>query len=117
MRFRNSRGLTLIELLIVLAILGILVSIVTMSVGGLVNTSRTAGMDSELEIVETAIDIYNAQDRVVDPVGNPELTEQSSWVQCAPSATGFGKYLNSTTKYYYQWAVAGAVITQDEDGS
>ena len=117
MRYRNNRGLTLIELLIVLAILGILVSIVTMNVGGLVYRTRTTGMDSELEIVETAFDIYNAQDRVVDPAGNPELIAQASWVQCAPSATGFGQYLKRTTKYYYQWTAAGAVITQDEDGS
>ena len=117
MRFQNSRGLTLIELLIVLAILGILVSIVTMSVGGLVSRSRTTGMASELEIVETAIDIYNAQDRLVDPIGNPDLSAQSSWVQCTPSTTGFGQYLKRTTKYYYQWTARGANLTQDEDGS
>ena len=117
MRFRNSEGLTLIELLIVLAILGILVSIVAMTIGGLAGRARRAGMDAELEIVETAIDIYNAQDMVVDPVNNLELAAQSSWTQCTPSPTGFGQYLKRTTRYYYKWAASGADITQDEDGS
>jgi general secretion pathway protein G len=116
MRFRNNKGFTLIELLIVLAILGILVGIVAMSVSGLVGTARTTGMDSEHEILLTAIDTYNTQDVAVDPANNPELTAQASWAQCTPSTSGFGQYLKRTTKYFYQWEASGANVTQDEDG-
>ena len=117
MRFRNNKGFTLIELLIVLAILGILVGIVAMSVGGLVGTARTTGLDAEKEIVQTAIDTYNTQDVAVDPGSNPALSAQSTWIQCTPSTTGFGQYLKRTTKYYYKWDAGGDNLQQDEDGS
>ena len=116
MRFRNNKGFTLIELLIVLANLGILVGIVAMSVGGLVGTARTTGMDSEEEIVQTAIDTYNTQDVAVNPGDNPALVATTTWTLCTPSTTGFGQYLKRTTKYYYQWDADG-VVQQSETGS
>jgi len=116
MRFRNDKGFTLIELLIVLAILGILVGIVAMSVGGLVDTARTRGQDSEKEIVQTAIDTYNTQDHAVDPAKYPAIEPQTSWTQVSPSTTGFGAYLKRTSKYYYKWDANG-VVDQSESGS
>ena len=116
MRFRNNKGFTLIELLIVLAILGILVGIVAMSVGGLVGTARTTGMDAEKEIVQTAIDTYNTQDVAVNPGDNTAIGVQSTWTQVGPATTDFAKYLKRTTKYYYKWGAGGSSLEQDEDG-
>jgi len=119
MKFRNNKGFTLIELLIVLAILGILVGIVAMSVGGLVGTARTTGLNSEKEIVQTAIDTYNTQNVAVGL--DPAIPVQSGLTvigpNSGPASTTFGQYLKRTTKYYYQWTAGGAVLTQDEDGS
>ncbi|MCG2769100.1 MAG: prepilin-type N-terminal cleavage/methylation domain-containing protein [Anaerolineae bacterium] len=112
MKFRNNKGFTLIELLIVLAILGILVGIVAMSVGGLMGTARTRGLDSEKEIVSTAIDTYNTQDVAVSL--SATIAPQATLVVVGPATTGFGTYLKRTTKYYYQWEAEGENLTQQE---
>jgi len=70
-RGRQS-GFSLIELLIVLAILGILVGVVAMSVTNIVATAKERGMRAEKEIVMRAMEAYIAQDIAVDgaaPIG------------------------------------------------
>jgi len=109
MRFRNNKGFTLIELLIVLAILGILVGIVAMSVGGLVGTARTTGMNSELEVVQTAIDTYNTQDVAVDPANHAVITacDDPTVITAVTDEQNFAKYLKRDTRYYYTWSEGG----------
>ena len=116
MNFRNNKGFTLIELLIVLAILGILVGIVAMSVGGLVGTARTTGMNSERQIVETAMDTYNTQDVAVDD--DLDIAERTTPAVVTFTTDQdeqyFGKYLKRTTHYLYVWSAEGVNLTASE---
>ena len=51
---KSQRGLTLIELLIVVAILGILSAIIVPNVAGFLTTSKTAAANVEVNNLETA---------------------------------------------------------------
>jgi prepilin-type N-terminal cleavage/methylation domain-containing protein len=107
---RKESGFTLIELLIVLAILGILVGIVAMSVGDINQTAKQRGMQSEREIVQTAIDTFLTQDVTVGNAAVPG--DQATAIQLDPAdrdeeGLEFVKYLRRTTKYYYTWSDLG----------
>ena len=69
MRKRNPRseGFTLVELLIVIVILGILASIVVISVGSLTDNAKNSACKTEADTVKTAIESYRAQHRAVAP--------------------------------------------------
>jgi prepilin-type N-terminal cleavage/methylation domain-containing protein len=103
----KERGFTLIELLIVLAILGILVGIVAMSVGDINSTAKRRGMQSEYEIVQTAIDTYLTQDVTVGgatiPTGTLSNDTTATKIKDA-TAYDFDKYLRRASKYYYLWS-------------
>lgn len=55
-RSKGEGGFTLVELLIVLAILGILVAVVLPNFTGLLSGSKETANDAELVIVQTAVD-------------------------------------------------------------
>ncbi len=53
---RGEKGFTLVELLIVVAVLGVLVAIVTASFPGLLGGAQSNSAAAELDIVQTAVD-------------------------------------------------------------
>ena len=111
---RKQNGFTLIELLIVLAILGILVGIVAMSVGDLTDTAKARGVESETEIVQTAIDTYNTQDVLVD--GATALVARGTALVIADGDADapFTKYLKRDTKYTFTWAALGDTLASPD---
>lgn len=113
---RKERGFTLIELLIVLAILAILIGIVAMSIGGLRQTAIKRGMQSEREVVETAINAWITLDDP-DPTA---LADESLAPAPVTTADAWGGYLKKDSKYYYTWVGLGTadkqnVIVWDDD--
>jgi len=131
-RIRSESGFTLVELLVVLAILAILIAVVVPNLAGLTGGAKAKAAQSELNIVQTAMDTMLAQYEAVtvyerldtaaaalgpsdmisiwivsdyDPVTKVETTEQS-----------YGTLkLRSASNGTYYWDTEGRVQQEDYD--
>ncbi len=107
---RGEEGFTLVELLVVMAILAVLVGIVMANFTGLLSGSQTKAASSEFNIVQTAVDVKMA---------NESLTSITAVTTDTNNMTTFGLYptymRSSTTKGTYTMTTAG-VVTQASTG-
>ena len=106
-KLNSERGFTLVELLIVVAILGVLVAVVLPNFTGLLtNASSNAGA-AELRIVQTAVDAKLANTASATTTAVTTATNDMT-------AAGFGlnpAYMRSTTtKGTYTMNVSGQVV-------
>ena len=107
-RFNSERGYTLTELLIVVAILGILVAVVLSNITGLPGGAKTSSAASELNIVQTAVDAKMAADNLTTTTA---VTSATSDMTTAAGGLGLTpQYMRSTaTKGTYTVDAAGKV--------
>lgn len=70
---RRDRGVTLVELLIVIAIMGVLVAATTLTVRGFTNQGDAKSCELETQAVNTAIHAYYSEHRVWITTGTMNL--------------------------------------------
>ena len=110
---RDSRGFTLVELLIVVAILGVLSAVVLPNVTGLAGEGQTEAAKAELVTVQTAMDTMMAKS------GISSVNETSATSNMSAFPTGSALYPNylrtAATKGTYSCTTTG-LVTQADDG-
>jgi len=105
---KGQRGFTLVELLVTIAILGTLFGIVTLALNGLTASTTTNTKAAELSIVQSAVDIYLAENY-------PTTTTVTAQGTSGPVTSGadFSAYIRSLpSQYNYTWTANGDVAQQ-----
>lgn len=103
----STPGFTLVELLIVLAILAVLLSITAYGTVELTRRAKQTAMLAEKERVQHSIDTYNIVDVGVD---DAEEIQGLTGLACklSPDSTApFATYLREETQFYYAWQYRG----------
>jgi type IV pilus assembly protein PilA len=103
---RSEAGFTLVELLIVLAILAILVAVVLPNFTGLLSNSQATAGDAERVIVQTAVDAKMASDGMATTTAVTAATTDMT-----TASGGFGLYPT-----YMRGTVTKGTYTVDTTG-
>jgi len=100
----NQKGFTLVELLIVVAILGVLAAVVVPNVIGLAGKGQDEAAKTELSDVQTAMDIMMATNHLTSVTATSNTTNMGAFPTGNPlypnylrTATSKGSYSCSTT--------------------
>lgn len=109
---RGEGGFTLVELLVVVAILAVLVAIVMANFSGLLSGSQTTAASAELNIVQTAVDVKMA---------NESLTSVTAITVATSDMTSSGfdlypTYMRSQTARGTYTMTSAGVVTQATTG-
>ena len=109
--FNTEDGFTLVELLVTIAILGVLFGVVTLTLAGVGTDAEATVETAELAVVQSAIDVYMASynDSAVDVLASTCL-DGDEVIDAAEGVTT-GDYLRSDSKCLYGW-VADGTVTQ-----
>ena len=110
---RENRGFTLVELLIVFALMAVLAAIVVPNVGGFVNFGQTQGAAAELSIVQTAVDSMMAKDGLT----SVNVTAATDNMQDFPDDQGlYPNYLRFAASKGTYSVTATGLVTQATTG-
>ncbi len=111
---QDNKGFTLVELLIVVAIMGVLAAAVLLNVGGLAGEGQTEAALAEKITVQTAMDVMMAQ----TASANVTATSATSAMGSFPSAPAslYPTYLRTTTTTGTYSCDSTGLVLQVDDG-
>lgn len=123
---KNEKGFTLIELLVVVAIIGLLSTLSIVSLGNVDIGARDAKRQSDIKVIQTAIELYETDMGFIPPVpadwddlittlsaqlhgGQPQDPGSNRWCYCKDS---------DTMKYFIAVALEESkIVTGDLDNN
>ncbi|KXS45969.1 MAG: general secretion pathway protein G [Candidatus Frackibacter sp. T328-2] len=100
---KREEGFTLIELMIVIAVLGILAGIAIPRFSGVQDKAEVAAVKSELKSIQTGLEMYNAENG--EYPGN--LSDITSYVEI----DGLNDYTSTTTAGGYSVTTSAGGVT------
>lgn len=99
---KREGGFTLVELLVTIAILSLLFGITTLTLSGVGANAQTTVCTAEYHSVQSAIDIYMAE--------NPDVALSAGTDTTISNGDGqFADFLRGTTVGLYSWTTAGVL--------
>ncbi|OGX78277.1 type IV pilin N-term methylation site GFxxxE [Exiguobacterium sp. SH31] len=108
-QLKDERGLTLVELLVVVVILGIIAAIAVVAIGGIIENSKKDAVKSDAKQMISAAKLYTASNDVADgtvlifagdvaTTGTPKEVDAKSYMQETKDPYGTGSYTGAGVK-------------------